>query len=347
MIKWKAVLVFSVVVALLFFGLLTGNAKAAEKNPGEIKVAIIFIAPVEEPWNTSLLQAFERVKQEKPEGLDLKWDVVAENVYPPDAERVLNGIAKTGKYDVIWAHSTYADAVEKLAPKYPEILWVFVGSGNRALGGNIYWVDSFVHEPAYLMGMIAGMLTKTNIIGTVASFPVPNDDAAVNAYVEGAKSVNPRTEHRMTYIENWFDPPKAKESTYAQIAAGADFIYAVTFGPFEACREKDVLAFGMYVDQNSLAPETVVTSALALWDPSIKYIVKQWWAHKTMDVPYNAPMKRVFFFMKDGGSDIAPYHSLDSRMPSEVKTAVQKKRNEIMQGKFTVPLNQEQVTSSK
>ena len=333
------------VIAIVVMGFMAaGYVKAADK-PKEVNIAIILISVMEEPWNTALIQSLERVKKEKPDGLDVKWDVVAENVFPPDSERVMNGVAKTGKYDIIWAHSTYSDAVEILAPKYPEILMVFSGSGNKGLGGNAYWVDSFVHESAYLLGIIAGMMTETNTIGAVAAYPYPNVNSPVNAYLEGARSVNKATKIKMTYIDSWFDPPKAKEATLAQIAAGADFIYAERFGPFEAVKEKGKLAFGHFVDQNSLAPDIVVSSTIALWDRCIKYVIKDWYNHVTKGTPYNAPKERILFLMADGGADIAPYHSLGDKIPQPVKDAVDKAHQAIKDGKLKITMNEAKVTS--
>ncbi len=333
------------VIAIVIMSFMAVGYLPAANKPKEVNIAIIAISVMEEPWNTALIQSLERVKKDKPDGLDVKWDVVAENVFPPDAERVLNGIAKTGKYDIIWAHSTYADAVEKLAPKYPEILWVFAGSGNKGLGGNAYWVDSFVHESAYLLGIIAGMMTETNTIGAVAAYPYPNVNSPVNAYLEGARSVNKATKIKMTYIDSWFDPPKAKEATLAQIAAGADFIYAERFGPFEACKEKGKYAFGHFVDQNSLAPDVVVSSTIALWDNDIKYIINAWWDHVTQGMPYNAPKERIYYLMADGGSDIAPYHSLGKKIPQPVKDEVDKAHQAIKDGKLNIKMNEAKVSS--
>lgn len=333
------------IITIVVMGFMAAGYVKAADAPKEVNIAIIAISVIEEPWNTALIQSLERVKKEKPDGLDVKWDVLGENIFPPDAERVLNGIAKTGKYDIIWAHSTYVDAIEKLAPKYPEILWVFPGEGNRGLGGNAYWVDANVFESAYLLGIIAGMMTETNIIGAVAAYPYSNVNAPINAYLEGARSVNKATKMKMTYIDSWFDPPKAKESALAQIAAGADFIYAERFGPFEACKEKGILAFGHFVDQNSLAPDVVVSSTIALWDVCIKYVIKEWYNHVTKGTPYNAPMDRVFYLMAEGGSDIAPYHGMEDKIPQPVKDAVDKVHQAIKDEKLKIPMNKEVVVS--
>jgi len=306
------------------------------KAPTDLNVAAIFISTVEEPWNTSWLQAMDRLKAAKPNGATVNVDYT-ENVFPPDAERVLRQYAQTGKYQVIWAHSAYPDAVKVLMKEFPDILWVGAGSGYEPMGGNAYWVDVNVHEPAYLAGIIAGKMTKSNVVGAVGGFPYPNVNLPINGFVAGAKSVNPDVKAKVTFIDSWFDPAKAKESAMAQIAAGADFVYAERFGPFEAAQQKNILAFGHFVDQSSIAPQVVTTSALALWDPTIKKVVDAWWDHATKSAAYDAPKERIVYNMKDGGADLAPYHDLGSKIPKDVQDAVAQAKADIMSGKLTVP----------
>lgn len=95
----------------------TGHAKEVlDQPPKEVNIGWINLTIVEEPWNTAWFQAVERVKKEKPHGLDIKWDVL-EGIPLPDSGRVMNEMGKTGKYDIIWAHSSFADVIEPLAPK--------------------------------------------------------------------------------------------------------------------------------------------------------------------------------------------------------------------------------------
>lgn len=326
---------------------LSGFARAETKEvPKEVNIAAIFMTQLEDPWNMSLIQALERVKEEKPHGLNVNFDYT-ESVPSPDAERVLYTYAKTGKYDIIMAHSNYTPALDRPRKEYPEIVWEATGEGNELMGGNGYVINYALHEPAYLLGMIAGMMTKTNIIGVVAPFPYPNKNAPINAYHEGAKLVNPNVKLVVSFTESWFDPPKAKEFALAQIAAGADVEYANTFGILEACKGKGVYAFGHEIDQNYLAPEVVLTSDLVLWDPAVKFLINEWWNYVTEGVPYNAPMKQVIFPMKDGGADIAPYHQLADKIPDQVKKAVEKKREEIINGSFTVPYLPQKAVSTR
>ncbi len=341
---FAAVAVLSLLAAACGGGGTTGGGGGGNA-PKQLDIGIIFISPVEEPWNTSFLQALDRVKAAKPHGLAITYDYT-ENVAPPDAERVLREMAKSGKYEEIWAHSSFSDAVKVLAPEYPDILWAVSGSGNDAIGGNAYLFYVYVHEPAYLQGIIAGKMTKSNVIGAVAAFPYDDVNEPLNAYIAGAKSVNPGIEVKNTYIESWFDPPKAKESAEAQIAAGADFIYAERFGPFEAvAAHPGTYAFGHFVDQNSISPTVVLTSALALWDPDINVFVDAWYDHATKGTAYSAPASKVGFFMKDGGADLAPYHGLESAIPQDVKDAVDAAKQQILDGSLVVPQNAAEVTA--
>ncbi len=343
MFTHKAVRSIFVIFLVVAVAGICGISRAAEK-PKEVRIGIITPTVLEEPWNTSFLQALERVQKAAPHGLKVKWDFT-ENVFNPDAERVLMEYAKTGKYDIIWSHSVYPKAVERLHNKFPDILWVMAGAGNKAYGGNTYWVEMNIQEPAYLMGMIAGKLTKTNTIGTVISYPYPNENMPANAFIDGAKSVNPKIKAKATYIDSWFDPPKAKEAALAQIAAGADQIYALSFGPFEACREKGIQAYGHYVDQQSMDPDTIVVSTMALWDPGVNFVINEWYQHKMGRKSFDGPMEPMIWFMNEGGADLAPLGAWEKKLPPALVKEVEAKRQAIKDGTFKVPFNANKVVS--
>lgn len=330
------------------FGSGEGDFARAEdkKAPKEVNIALISKTIREEPWAMALIQSIDRVQKEKPEGLTVNYDVM-ENVSYPDGERVMRTVAKTGKYDIIWAHSAYSKAVDKLRKEFPEIVWAVAGAGNEAMGGNGYWVNRMLHEPAYLLGMIAGKITKSNIVAVTATFPYPNENAPTNAFHEGAKLVNPDVKFVVSYVDSWFDPPKGKEFASAQISAGADCVYSIIFGPLEACKEKGVYAFGHEMDEAYLAPNTVVSSSVTRWDAALKYLIKAWWDHVTKGSPYNAPMEEIVFSMKDGGADIAPFYKMVDKIPDDVKKLVADKRQEIMDGTFAVPFQPQKAVSSK
>lgn len=343
-------LVIIVILFCLIYSVLPGlegiNQVWCKENPKELNIALIFITQLEDQWNITLIQSLERLQIKKPHGLAINFDYT-EAVALPDAERVLNVYAATGKYEIIIAHSIYPDAVNKLRKRYPEILWVVSGWDNGLMGKNGYVMAYDLHDSAYLLGMIAGMMTKTNIVGAVCSFPCPEQNAPVNAFAEGARDVNPKIKFVVSYIESWFDPAKAKEFTLAQIAAGVDMVYATTYGILKACVEKDVYAFGHESDHNYLAPENVISSSMALWDPQLSYFIDEWWNHVTKGVPYNAPMEVIAFGMKDGGTAMAPYYKLKDKIPVDVQTMVEKKKKEIIDEDFKVPFLPQKAVSTK
>ena len=116
----------------------------------------------------------------------------------------------------------YSDQVKRIKDKYPNVMFVVVGSGNEGLGGNTYWVYMRNHEAAYLQGVTAGLTTKTGTVGFVGTFPADDVVDAANAYFAGAASVKPDIHKKVAFIESWWDPPMAREASTAQIAAGAD-----------------------------------------------------------------------------------------------------------------------------
>jgi len=312
------------------------TAAPADDMATEVSIAVVFAGVKEEPWYATMLEALERIKGESPNGLTVSYEWF-ESIAYADGERVIGELAASDKYDIILGHSLFGESVAAVKDQYPEILFAFSGSGNEGLGGNAYWIDAYTHEAAYLTGIAAGMMTESNVISAVAAFPFPNVNLPLNAYIAGAESVNPDVEVQVTYIESWFDPTTAKESAIAQIAAGADIIYAERLGPFEAAAENDgVYAFGHFSDQAVLSPDVVLTSTLARWDPAMTTLIDAWYAHVTDGTPYDGPMERILFLMADGGTDLAAMSDL---IPADVQAAITEARDKILSGELDVPRN--------
>lgn len=307
--------------------------------PTELKIAIANQDVIEQPWNSSLVKSVERLIEEKPHNLNISY-TFEEEVAEPDAERVMREFASSGEYGIIISHGVYPDAVAVLMEEFPDIVWAGMGSGGwEGMGDNMYWFDIDIHEPAYLAGMVAGGMTKTNVISAVGSFPYPTVNAPINAFFDGARAVNKEIETRNTYIESWWDPSKAREAAAAQIAAGSDVIYAERFGPFEACAEEGVYAIGHYDDQYELAPDVVLTSTIARWDPTVRYMIDEWWNHVVDGVPYDAPVESIVFSMAEGGSGLAPFHKFKDVIPDELQEKVEDAKRDIMNGTLKVPYN--------
>jgi basic membrane lipoprotein Med (substrate-binding protein (PBP1-ABC) superfamily) len=306
-------------------GLAPAPAAAQEK----LKVASIFSTPIEEPWVNQIHVAL--LKAQSDLGVEYKW---AESVPSADYQRVLRQFARDG-YKLITGDAFAAeDVTRRVAKEFPDVAFVF-GSGQGPADPNFSVYDNWIHEPAYLSGMIAGKLTKSNVIGSVAAMDIPEVDRLVNAFCAGAKEVNPAVKCKVTFIGSFFDPPKAKEAALAQIAAEVDAIYAERFGVVEAAHEKGIVAFSNMSDQASLAPDTVVTGPV--WDmwPTIQAAIKQVQAGV-----YTAQDFGTFSLMAKGGATLAPFHDWDAKLPADVKQMVADRTQAILNGDFRVPVNE-------
>ncbi len=325
---------------VLAFGVMTSAVLA--ENPTKLKIAGILSAGKEAPWETSFVSSMDRIIAAKPHGLEIEVNYT-ENVYD-NAEQVFRTYAETGEYDILFGDTAYADAIEKLKDEFPNIMFVMSGSGNRGLGGNAYWVFVHAHEPAFVMGQLAGKLTKSNVVGTVSTFPAEDTNDQINAFFAGAKEANPAVKQKITYIQSWYDPAKSNEATSAQIAAGADMIYQMS-GAFEVCEQKEIGCFGNYVDMSSFAPKSIVASAIVKWDPHINWIIGEWWKVKAEGGKFDAPKEPKWFSWKDGAGDIALNKAWASKIPADVQKLVDDTITAIKSGAKTVALNLNEVKS--
>ncbi|HPC56699.1 MAG TPA: BMP family protein [Caldisericia bacterium] len=326
--KGITILLFLMLVGLV---VLNGCAKPEEKPTEEkkIKVVAVFATPIEEPWDGCIHQALLKAKETL--GIDYEW---VESVGYTDFERVLREYADK-KPDIIMGDAFgNEEAARRVAKDYPDIAFAF-GSGGGPADPNFAVFDDWIHEPAYLCGLIAGKLTKTNIVGVVGGYPVPEVNRIVNAFIQGVKEVNKNAKVKVTFIGSWFDPPKAKEAAIAQIEAGADVMFAERYGVIDACKERNIPVFGSLLDQWELAPDQVVTGPL--WDmyPTVEYVIDQ-----VKNGNFEAIDLKDFCMMAKGGAKLAPYHNWETKLPQEIKDLVETKKNEILSGIFRVDVNE-------
>jgi basic membrane lipoprotein Med (substrate-binding protein (PBP1-ABC) superfamily) len=324
----------SVLVILLVILSLSSAGVAAAEKP--FRIAAIFQTAIEEPWDGVIHRAC--LKAQKEMG-NIEYEFT-EKIAAADFEKVMREYAERG-FDLIVGDAFLAgeEPVRRVAKDYPDIAFAF-GSEFGPVSPNFSVFDNWIHEPAYLCGVIAGRLTKSNVLGVVAAIPIGEVNRLVNAFKAGALKVNPKVKVKISYIGGWFDPPKAKEAAIAQIEAGADLIFAERFGVFEAAKEKGVLAFGNMSDQNALAPEVVITGPV--WDmyPTIKFCIemvkKNAWV--SMDLG-------EWSMMGKGGAQLAPYHSFEKTLPASVIKEVQDLEQKIVNGTYRVPVDEQKPVS--
>jgi basic membrane lipoprotein Med (substrate-binding protein (PBP1-ABC) superfamily) len=225
------------------------------------------------------------------------------------------------------------EAVRAVAADYPDIAFVF-GSGGGPADPNFSVFDNWIHEPAYLAGMLAGGLTESGIIGIVGGHPVPEVNRISNAFIAGAQSVNPEVQARVSFINSWFDPAKAKEAALAQVDEGADVLYAERAGVIEAAAENDLLAVGNMSDQSADAPDHVVTSVTWNMTPTVAYVIDQ-----VAGGTYTAQDLKDFSMVAKGGAALAPIN--EALVPdAALLEAVRAKEADIVSGIFRVDINE-------
>ena len=168
----------------------------------------------------------------------------ADNIgYDGGMERTLREIATTDKPDIIIGDAFGNEApVRAVAKDFPDIAFAF-GSGEAEVAPNFSVFDNWIHDPAYLAGMLAGGTTRSNTVGVVGGMPVPEVNRIINAFIAGAQSTNPKVVVKVAFINSWFDPAKAKQAALAQVAAGADVLFAERAGVIEAAKEKGCLLY--------------------------------------------------------------------------------------------------------
>ncbi|HZJ47981.1 MAG TPA: BMP family protein [Acidimicrobiia bacterium] len=330
-------LVLLVVIATL--GLVSCSSDdGAAKEGDTLKVYGAFATQVEEPWDGVIHSAL--LAEE--EAGNITYDFTDDIGYSGDMERILTEVAEQEKPDVIFGDAFgNEDAVRRVAAAYPDIAFVF-GSGGGPVDPNFSVFDNWIHEPAYLAGMLAGGLTTTNVIGIVGGHPVPEVNRIANAFVAGAQAQNPDVEVKVTFINSWFDPAAAKEAALAQIDAGADVLYAERFGVIEAAQEKGLLAFGNMSDQKDLAPENVVSSVVWNLEPTVTYVVNQ-----VGGGTYTAQDLKDFSMIAKGGASLAPINTdVIGGVSQELIDAVTAKEAEIKSGIFRVDINEAEPAGS-
>ncbi|QBK05479.1 BMP family ABC transporter substrate-binding protein [Hylemonella gracilis] len=302
----------------------------------KLKVAAVYTVPFEQQWVSRIHKALKAAEARG----EIEYKA-SENVANADYERVLREYATAGNQLIVGEIFGVETAGRKVAKDFPKTSFLF-GSSGKAQAPNMSVFDNYIQEPAYLTGMIAGGMTKSNKIGMVGGFPIPEVNRLMNAFMEGAKEVNPKVEFTVSFINSWFDPPKAKEAAFAMIDKGADVMYAERFGVSDAAKERKVLAIGNVINTQADYPDTVVASALWHMEPSIDRAIKL-----VKDGKFAAEDYGVYSHMKHKGSALAPLGTFEKKVPAQLVAKVRAKEAAIYASKFEVKVNDGQPKSSK
>lgn len=313
--------------AVVSFGF---GAPAEAADP--LKVSAIYTVPVEQQWVSRIHKALNAAEARG----DISYEF-SENVANTDYERVMREYAENGSDLIVGEVFGVERAARKVAADYPETAFL-MGSSFAPDGENFSVFDNFIHEPSYLVGMAAGKATETNKIGMVGGFAIPEVNRLMHAFMAGAKSVNPDVEFMVTFINSWYDPPKAKEAAFAMIDNGADIMYAERFGVSDAAKERGILAVGNVIDTAADYPGTILGSALWHMEATIDHAIEAVKAGEFKAEDYGK-----YSYMEFGGGSVVLDPAL---LPDGTVEEVEAQQAEILDGSFTVEVNDEEPKSS-
>ncbi len=289
----------------------------------DMKVGFIYVSPVGDAgWSWAHDQG--RLAIDAMDGVSTSFvESVPEG---PDAERVIAGMARKGHSLIFTTSFGYMDPTLKVAGDFPDV--AFMHCSGFKTGPNMGNYFGRMYQARYLTGLVAGKMTKSNIIGYVAAFPIPEVIRGINAFTLGVREVNPEAEVRVVWTKTWYDPATEKDAAKGLLDVGADVIaqHQDSPGPQEAAQEKGVFSIGYNSDMSSFAPKAHLTAATWDWSVFYKEMVKQ-----VQDKTWKPGA--FWWGMEKGIVNLAP---MGDMVPADVKDMVAAKQKAIIDGSYVV-----------
>ncbi|MCB2095210.1 MAG: BMP family ABC transporter substrate-binding protein [Rhodobacteraceae bacterium] len=257
-----------------------------------------------------------------------------------DAERVLTQMALGGCNIIFTTSFGYMDATNAVAKKFPDVKFEHA-TGFKRESPNVSTYNARFYEGRVVQGTIAGMMTKSNKIGYIGSYPIPEVLRGLNAYYLAAKKVNPDVELSVIWAYTWFDPAKEADAAKAMIEQGVDVIaqHTDSTAPLaEAAKTPGVIGFGQASDMAAYKPSPRVTSTIDNWGP---YYIKR--VQALLDGTYE--QTDSWEGIASGEVEIG---EITDALPPEVKAAAEAARDAIADGSrhaFTGPINKQDGTA--
>jgi basic membrane protein A len=243
-----------------------------------------------------------------------------------DAEKVITDLAQKGNKIIFTTSFGYMDPTINVAKKFPNVLFEHATGYKTAANVSTYQVRQY--QARYLAGIIAGKMTKTNILGYVVPFPIPEVIGGVNAVTLGAQSVNPNIKVKVVWVNSWYDPAAESSAAQSLLNAGADIILQHQDSPaaLQAAEKAGKFGIGNDAPMDSYAPKAYLTSPTWNWG---LYFVDR--VKAAMDGSWKT--SQYFGGFKEGVVDLAPISSL---VPADIKTLVDQKKKAILSGELDV-----------
>ncbi len=293
------------------------------KKPDPLKVAFAYVGPVGDGgWTFAHDNGRKAVEKEF--GDKVVTSFVEKVPESADAERVFRDLAGQGNKVIFGTTFGYMEPMLKVSPDFKDIKFEHA-TGYKTVD-NMRTYDSRTYEGAYMAGVIAGKMTKSNTLGVVGSIPIPEVIRNINSFTMGAQSVNPKIKTKVVWVNEWFNPPKETEAATALINGGADVLMQNTDSPavLKTAEAMGKRAFGWDSDMTAYGPKAHLGSAIINWAPyyikSVRDVLDGKWATGAS-----------WWGVKEGAIDMV---SLAADVPAETKTKIDEIKAGLKAGTF-------------
>ncbi|KQP22485.1 BMP family ABC transporter substrate-binding protein [Pseudorhodoferax sp. Leaf267] len=306
----------------------TAAAPAAAPAPAKaepLKIAFAYVGPVGDGgWTFAHDNA--RKALEKEYGDKIVTSFVEKVPESADAERVFRDLVGQGNKLIFGTTFGYMEPMLKVAPDAADVK--FEHATGYKTAPNLRTYDSRTYEGAYMAGVIAGAMTKSNTLGVVASIPIPEVVRNINSFTLGAQSVNPKVTTKVVWVNEWFNPPKETEAATALINGGADVLMQNTDSAavLKTAQDKGKRAFGWDSDMTAYGPQAHLGSAIINWAP---YYIKA--TKDALEGTWSTG--GVWWGVKEGAIDMV---SIADDVPAEIKTKIADIKKGLTDGSFSI-----------
>jgi basic membrane protein A len=301
-------------------------ASAAPAKAEPLKIAFAYVGPVGDGgWTFAHDNARKAVEKEF--GDKVVTSFVEKVPESADAERVFRDLVGQGNKLVFGTTFGYMEPMLKVAADSKDVKFEHATGYKQAENMRTY--DSRTYEGAYMAGVIAGKMTKSNTLGVVGSIPIPEVIRNINSFTLGAQSVNPKIKTKVVWVNEWFNPPKETEAAQSLINGGADVLFQNTDSSavLQTAAKNKKLAFGWDSDMTAYAPEAHLASAIINWAP---YYIQA--TRDALDGKW-AGGGAVWWGVKEGAIDIV---SINDKVPAETKERVEAVKKGLANGSFVI-----------
>ena len=304
----------------------TAAASAPAPKPEPLKIAFAYVGPVGDGgWTFAHDNGRKAIEKEF--GDRVVTSFVEKVPEAADAERVFRDMAGQGAKLIFGTTFGYMEPMLKVAADMPDVKFEHATGYKQAANMRTY--DSRTYEGAYMAGVIAGAMTKSNTLGVVGSIPIPEVIRNINSFTLGAQSVNPKIKTKVVWVNEWFNPPKETEAAQSLINGGADVLFQNTDSSavLQTAAKNKKLAFGWDSDMTAYAPEAHLASAIIDWAP---YYIKV--TREALEGNWKGG-ESSWWGVKEGAIDII---SINDMVPADIKTKVATIKAGLKDGSFSI-----------